>query len=65
MHYCYVNYMIEMYADNRIKSFVLFEQWFQIYYWILWLVGVWWVWGGRVSVDMGKKSLSGKMVGGG
>ena len=43
MQYCYVKYMIEIYADNRITSFVSFDQRFQIYYWILWLVGVWWV----------------------
>ena len=64
MHYCYVKYMIEIYADNRITSFVLFEQLFQIYYWILWMVGVWWV-GVVGSLGMGKKRLSGKVVGGG
>ena len=30
--------------NNRITPFVLFENWLQIYYWILWLAGVWWVW---------------------
>ena len=51
--------------NNRITPFVLFENWFQIYYWILWLAGVWWVVGGRVTVGMGKKRLSGKVVEGG
>ena len=53
--------------NNRITPFVLFENWFQIYYWILWLAGVWWGGGvgGRVTVGMGKKRLSGKVVGGG